>query len=181
VCQTHDMVRQIELRRHTDNEGDRLSVEGIEAAVQIGHGLSGGYQFVASSDARRAIQTAGCLLAGLGQEVSGGVIVAPGLRSQREDEWRAAYAKAGKGDLGSLREADPDLVSADSTELAAGLRRLFDRLADEERALAIGHSPTLEAAVLGLTGEVIDPLGKGEGVVLTLDDGVFAVDSRLTT
>lgn len=175
------MAKQIELRRHTDNDGDRLSVEGIEAAVQIGRGLSGGYRFVASSEARRAIQTAGCLLAGLGQSVPGGVLVEPGLRSQREDEWRAAYAKAGRGDLGSLRQADPDLVSADSTKLAAELRRLFDLLSDDERALAIGHSPTLEAAVLGLTGEVIDPLGKGEGVVLTLDNGVFAVDSRLTT
>jgi broad specificity phosphatase PhoE len=181
VCQTHDMAKQIELRRHTDNEGDVLTTKGVESAVEIGHGLSSDYRFVASSDARRAVQTAGCLLAGLGQRVPGGVLVEPGLRSQREDEWRAAYAKAGKGDLASLRKADPDLVNADSTELAGGLRRLFDLLADDERALAIGHSPTLEAAVLGLTGEVIDPVGKGEGVVLTLDNGVFAVDSRLTT
>lgn len=173
------MVKQIELRRHTDNDGDVLTAKGVEAAVRIGGGLAGGYRVITSSDARRAIQTAGCLLAGLGEVVSGGVIVEPGLRSRREDDWRAAYKKAGKGDLVSLREADPDLVNEDSIELAEGLRRLLDRLEDGERTLAIGHSPTSEAAVLGLTGEVIEPLGKGEGVVLTADNGVFAVESHL--
>lgn len=173
------MAKLIELRRHTDNDGDVLTAEGVEAAVEIGRRLSGGYRFLASSDARRAIQTAGCLLAGLGEIVSGGVIVEPGLRSRREDDWRAAYSKAGKGDLDSLRVANPDLVSEDSAELAEGLRRLFGRLEDGEWAMAIGHSPTSEAAVLGLTGEVIAPLGKGEGVVLTAEDQVFGVESRL--
>lgn len=173
------MGKQIELRRHTDNDGDVLTTKGVAAAVEIGRNLSGGYRFVASSDARRAVQTAGCLLAGLGEVVSGGVIVEPGLRSRREDDWRDAYSKAGKGDLGSLRGADPDLVGEESAELAEGLRRLFSRLEDGERALAIGHSPTSEAAVLGLTGEVIAPLGKGEGVVLTADNQIFAMESRL--
>ena len=173
------MAKQIELRRHTDNDGDVLTEVGVEAAVGIGRNLAGGYRFVASSEARRAIQTAGCLLSGLGETVPGGVIVEPGLHSRREDDWRAAYAKAGKGDLGSLREADPDLVSEDSAELAEGLRILFGRLEDGERALAIGHSPTSEAAVLGLTGEVIEPLGKGEGVVVTAENKVFAVQTRL--
>lgn len=173
------MAKEIELRRHTDNDGDVLTPEGIEAAVAIGRRLSGGYRFVAASEARRAMQTAGCLLAGLGETVSGGVVVATGLRSRREDEWRAAYAKAGRGDLDSLRNAEPDLVAEDSAELGDGLRELFSRLQDGERGLAIGHSPTSEAAVLGLTGESIEPLGKGEGVVITEDDGEFGVKSRL--
>jgi broad specificity phosphatase PhoE len=173
------MSKHIELRRHTDNDGEVLTAVGVEAAVEIGRNLSGGYRFIASSEARRAIQTAGCLLAGLGQTVRGGVIVEPGLRSRREDDWRAAYAKAGKGDLGTLRKVDPNLVSEDSAELAEGLRRLFSRLDDGERALAVGHSPTSEAAVLGLTGEVIEPLGKGEGVVVTADNELFSVESHL--
>jgi hypothetical protein len=78
-----------------------------------------------------------------------------------------------------LREADPDLVSEDSVALAEGLRRLFSRLADGERALAIGHSPTSEAAVLGLAGVVIAPLGKGEGVVLTAENDMFEVQGGL--
>ena len=173
------MVKQIELRRHTDNNGDVLTQAGVEAAVEIGANLTGGYRFVASSDARRALQTSACILAGFAETVPGGVIVEPGLRSRREDDWRAAYSNAGKGDMGSLREADPDLVNEDSAELAEGLRRLFTRLEDGERALAIGHSPTSEAAVFGLTGEVIEPLSKGEGVVITADDEEFAVQGRL--
>jgi broad specificity phosphatase PhoE len=171
--------REIELRRHTDNDGDLLTPKGVEAAVRIGRDLSGGYLFVATSDARRAVQTAGCFLAGLGEVVSRGIVVAPGLRSRREDEWRAAYSKAGRGDLGSLHDADPDLVDQDSAELGNGLRELFDRLQDGERALAVGHSPTLEAAVLGLTGESIEPLGKGEGVAITEEHGEFGVKGRL--
>jgi len=36
----------------------------------------------------------------------------------------------------------------------------------------VGHSPTNEAAVLGLTGETVAPLAKGAGVrVVANDDG----------
>lgn len=173
------MAKEIELRRHTDNDGDTLTDEGVEAAVEIGRGLRGPYRLAATSDARRAVQTAGCMLAGLEETVPGGVIVSTGLRSNREDEWRAAYKVTGQGDLASFREADPDLVEEDSATLADGLRRLFDDLEDGERALAIGHSPTSEAAVFGLTGEAIEPLGKGEGVVITSEDGGYTVTGRL--
>ena len=49
--------------------------------------------------------------------------------------------------------------------MAKGLRREFEQLEDGERALVIGHSPTNEAAVGGLTGVIVRPMGKGEGVV----------------
>lgn len=169
------MSKEIELRRHTDNNGDVLTPEGVAAAVTIGGGLSGGYRVVATSGAQRATQTAACLIAGLGETVEGGVVVETGLRSEREDEWRAAYSKAGAGDLASLRGADPDLVGEDSETLAGGLRKLFEQLADGQRALAIGHSPTSEAAVLGLTGQIVEPLGKGEGVIVTEESGEFTV------
>lgn len=169
------MAKEIELRRHTDNDGDVLTPEGVAAALEIGGNLSGGYALVATSGAQRATQTAACLIAGLGEVVPGGVIVEAGLRSNREDDWRAAYSDAGAGDLGSLRGADPDLVREDSEVLAAGLRAVLDRLEDGERALAIGHSPTSEAGVLGLTGEIVNPLGKGEGVVVSEEDGQFTV------
>ncbi len=66
-------------------------------------------------------------------------------------------------------------VTEDSEVLADGLRRLFALLDDGERALAIGHSPTSEAAVFALTGVMVEPLGKGEGVVVVLGDGDFTV------
>ena len=173
------MAKEIELRRHTDNDGDVLTTEGVAKAVEIGTGLRGGYRLAVASPAARAVQTAACLLAGLGETVTDGVFIEPGLRSSREDDWRAAYSKAGSGDLDSLRGADPDLVRDDSVELAGGLRSIFDRLADGDRALAVGHGPTSEAAVYGLTGEVVDPLGKGEGVIVAETEGRYSLVIRL--
>ena len=167
--------KTIVLVRHTDNDGDVLTPLGLADAVAIGESLDGGFDVAASSGAQRATQTTGCLLAGLGQTVPGGVVVIEALRSTVEDRWRAAYGKAGAGDLASLRSADPDLVATDSAALAEGLRSLLAMLPDGGRALAVGHSPTNEAAVLGLTGAMIPPLGKGEYVVIVESRSGFAV------
>lgn len=164
------MSRQLEIRRHTDNDGDVLSKTGVAHAVRIGREeLLGGYSIIASSGAQRATQTAACMLAGLGEPVEGGAVVVAAFRSEREDEWRDAYAEAGSSDLDAFREVAPDLVAQESDVLAGALRDVLDQLREGERALVIGHSPTSEAAVLGMTGKVVGPLGKGEGVLLTLD------------
>lgn len=166
------MGREIELRRHTDAEEDFLTEEGIDQALEIGARLRGGYHVGVSTGAQRATQTLACFLSALGEHVPGGVVVEPGLRSQVEDHWRAAYQKAGSGALEALRKADPELVSDDSEQLGAALRRVLDRLPDDGRALVVGHSPTNEAAVLGLTGEIVAPLAKGAGVrVIAADSG----------
>lgn len=158
------MARFLELRRHTDNEGDTLTAGGIEAALALGASLRGEYQIVVSSGAQRATQTAGCIIAGMGRGVPGGVVVEEGIRSTIEDEWRAAAKAAGSGDLHTLLASEPALVRADGAVLAEGLRRVFDLLGDGQRALAIGHSPTNEAAVFGLTGITIVPMEKGGGI-----------------
>jgi phosphohistidine phosphatase SixA len=163
------MARYVELRRHTDNDGDRLSGEGVRAALEIGQGLAGGYELFVSTGAQRATQTLACFACMLGAPVPGGAVVEAGLRSQVEDRWREAYKSAGSGDLEALREADPELVEEDSAVLGAALRRILDRLPEGGRALAVGHSPTNEAAVLGLTGEIIEPMGKGAGVLIVAD------------
>ncbi len=168
-------MKEVELRRHTANEGDVLTAEGVQAAVDIGRRLRGGYTLAVSSGAQRATQTVACFLAGLGQELPDGILVEPMLRSAVEDRWREAYQRAGFGDLDSLRKADPELVAADSAALGAGLRAVFDRLPAGGRALVVGHSPTNEAAVLGLSGEIIAPLGKGAGVVIRENDDEFTV------
>lgn len=41
----------------------------------------------------------------------------------------------------------------------------------------IGHSPTNEAAVFGLTGVIVRPMGKGEGVVVIEDGDEYAVEA----
>jgi hypothetical protein len=170
------MARFVELRRHTDNDGDVLSGDGVAAAVRIGAGLAGGYRVGVSTGAQRATQTVGCLLAGLGQAVPGGVVVEAGLRSEREDRWRAVSKQAGGGDLEAMRAVDPDLVAEESATLGAALRRVLDRLEDGERALVVGHTPTNEAAVLGLTGQLVPPLGKGAGVLVVADGDDLRVE-----
>ena len=165
----------VHLFRHTANEGDTLTADGVVAAVAIGARLTSDYSIAVSSGAQRATQTIACILGRLGSTASEGVVVVEALRSTREDQWREAYRKAGAGDLESLRAADPDLVAIDSPALAEGLRAAFALLAEGGRALAVGHGPTNEAAVYGLTGVVIDPLGKGDGIEITLTDGEFTL------
>ena len=170
------MARLVELRRHTDNDGDALTEEGVAAALRVGAGLAGGYRLGISSGAQRATQTLACFLAALAQPVPGGVIVEPGLRSEREDRWRDAYRRAGSGELEALRGADPELVADDAARLGAALGRVLERLEDGERALVVGHSPTNEAAVLGLTGQLVAPLAKGAGLLLEADRERFRVE-----
>jgi hypothetical protein len=170
------MPKYVELRRHTDNEADVLTPEGVWAAVEIGSHLAGGYSLLVSTGAQRATQTLACFLAGLGEKVPHGVVVEPGLRSPAEERWRAAYEKAGSGTLQALREADPELVEEDSAALAAALRRVLESLPDGGRALVVGHSPTNEAAVLGLASEIVEPISKGGGVLLVEEDGAVRVE-----
>jgi broad specificity phosphatase PhoE len=163
------MVRHVELRRHTDSDGDALTDDGVRAALDIGRELAGRYDLLVSSGAQRATQTLACFACALREPVPGGTVVEEGLRSRVEDRWRAAYQRAGSGDLASLREADPELVREDSAVLAAALGRVLERLDDGGRALAVGHSPTNEAAVLGLTGSIIEPMDKGAGVLVVAE------------
>jgi broad specificity phosphatase PhoE len=163
------MARYVELRRHTDNDGDALTEDGVGAALDIGQRLAGGYELLVSSGAQRATQTLACFACALREPVPGGAAVEPGLRSRVEDRWRAAYEQAGSGELAALRDADPKLVREDSAVLGAALRRVLERLPDGGRALAVGHSPTNEAAVLGLTGAIVEPMAKGAGVFVVAD------------
>jgi broad specificity phosphatase PhoE len=170
------MARFVEVRRHTDNDGDVLTPDGVAAALRLGGALAGGYRVAVSTGAQRATQTVGCLLAALGEVVPDGLVVEPGLRSAREDRWRALYREAGSGELAAMRSTDPGFVAEEAAALGAALGRVLERLGDGDRALAVGHSPTNEAAVLGLTGTLIAPLAKGAGVLIAEDQGSFRVD-----
>jgi broad specificity phosphatase PhoE len=170
------VAKEIELRRHTDADGDVLTAEGVQHALAIGARLGGNYDLAVSTGAQRATQTLACFLAALAEEVPAGVTVEPGLRSEVEGRWRSAYQSAGSGELRALRDADPELVAEDSERLGAALRRVLEQLPDGGRAIAVGHSPTNEAAILGLTGEIVEPLGKGDGVLVVAGDDGFLVE-----
>jgi hypothetical protein len=105
------------------------------------------------------------------------ITAATGLRSSVENRWRDAAQAAGKrADLEDIRAIDPDLVERESLLLASVLRQVAEGLPEGGRALVVGHSPTNEAAVLGLAGQVVPPLGKGKGVLLVEDGGDYRVE-----
>lgn len=169
------MAKTIELRRHFPNDGDVLTAEGVKAAVKAGSRLTGSYQVAVSSGAQRTTQAVACLLAGHGRPVAGGVVVDPGLRSEHEARWIELIGEVGGDDLDAIRALDPDFVAAEAAALSGVLRRVLAVLDDGGAAIVVGHSPTNEAAVLGLTGQLIEPLGKGKGVRIVADDGAFSV------
>ena len=169
-------MRYVELRRHTDNDGDELTAQGVADAESIGHdGLHPPYAAFVSSGAARATQIVTILRHAAGQDDSP-ISEVTGLRSTVEDRWRSAAKAAGKGaTVEQIRGVDPDLVDHEERLLGAALRRITESLPDGGRALVVGHSPTNEAAVAGLTGQVVEPLGKGAGVLLVEDGGRFTV------
>lgn len=170
------MPKTVELRRHTDNDGDVLTDEGVRAALEVGAGLAGDYQLAVSTGAQRATQTLACMLAALGQRIPDGVVVEPGLRSEAEDHWREVAGEADGSDLDAFLAVDEEFVDGEAAALGQALRRVLDALDEGGRALVVGHSPTNEAAVLGLTGQVVEPLGKGDGVVVVADGDELTVE-----
>lgn len=169
------MAKTIDLRRHFKNDGDVLTADGVAAAVRAGKAMTGRYQLAVSSGAQRATQAVACLLAGHGKPVAGGVVVDPGLRSAREARWMELITDAGGDDLAAVRALDPDFVASEAAALSGALRRVLDALDEGEAAVVVGHSPTNEAAVLGLTGQVVAPLAKGKGVRIVAGEEGFSV------
>jgi phosphohistidine phosphatase SixA len=170
-------MRYVELRRHTGNDGDRLTPQGLADAEAIGRErLHPPYAAFISTGAVRATQMLEVLRHAAGQDDIQ-VTVAAGLRSSVEDRWRQAARAAGKGaDLDAMRAIDPDLVERESWLLGSALRQVVEGLPEGGRALVIGHSPTNEAAVLGLARQAVAPVGKGEGILLVEDGGSYRVE-----
>jgi phosphohistidine phosphatase SixA len=169
-------MRYVELRRHTDNDGDRLTPQGVVDAEAIGMGLRPPYAAFVSTGAARATQMLEILRRAAGQDETP-ISVVSGLRSSVEDRWREAARTAGKGaDLEAMRAVDSDLVEKESALLGTVLRGVVNALPDGGRALVVGHSPTNEAAVLGLTGKLVPPLAKGAGVLVVEESGRYRVE-----
>jgi broad specificity phosphatase PhoE len=170
-------MKSIELRRHADRakDADALSPEGRVQAEDVGRTLPTDYAFVYVSRAKRAAETVAWFLRASTQALPPHAVV-PGLGSDLEDRWRAASKAAGGDRLDWLLAVDPALVNEESERVAGVVRELFDRLPPGARALAVGHSPLIEAAVYGLMNMIVEPLETCEGVLLTLDD---AAEMRL--
>jgi hypothetical protein len=169
-------MRYVELRRHTDNDGDKLSEQGVGDAEEIGRtGLHPPYAVFVSTGAERATAMLRILRRAAGQDEVP-ITTEAGLRSSVEDRWRDAAKAAGKGaSIEEMRAVDLDLVEHESRLLGSALRRVIEGLPDGGRALVVGHSPTNEAAVYGLAGQTIAAMLKGEGVLVVEDGGRYQV------
>jgi broad specificity phosphatase PhoE len=115
-------MRYVELRRHTDNDGDRLTPQGVADAKAIGQQLHPPYAAFVSTGAGRCTQMLEILRRAVGQGQTP-ITQATGLRSSVEDRWREAAKAAGKdADVEAMRTVDPDLVERESWLLALALR-----------------------------------------------------------
>jgi broad specificity phosphatase PhoE len=170
-------MRSLELRRHStrDPDADELTEEGRALALKVGKDLPGGYDALFTSPATRAAQTAAWFLRGLGQQLPAIHGVTDDLASPVEDRWRSSAKAAGTGRIDAVETVDGDLVEKESARLGEAVGRLLAEVPEGGRGLAVGHSPLLEAAVYGLTGEVIEPLSECEGVLLEQEGGVVRV------
>ena len=169
-------MRYVELRRHTDNDGDQLSEKGVADAEAIGKtGLHPPYAAFVSTGAERATAMLRILRRAAGQD-DVPIVTETGLRSSVEDRWREAAKAAGKGaSIEEMRAVDPDLVEHETRLLGSVLQRVVEGLPEGGRALVVGHSPTNEAAVYGLVGQTVAAMGKGEGVLVVEDGGRYEV------
>jgi broad specificity phosphatase PhoE len=169
-------MKTVDLFRHTDNDGDALTAEGVRAAEKVAREqLTPPYNVFVSTGASRATHMLEILRRAANQE-DVPILEEAGLRSSVEDRWRDAVKAAGQGaDLEAIRDRDADLVDHESVLLGQALQRVFERLPEGGRALVVGHSPTNEAAILGLTGSVVAPLAKGDGVRVTENAGRYTV------
>ncbi|HYT29552.1 MAG TPA: histidine phosphatase family protein [Actinomycetota bacterium] len=164
-------MKEIELRRHAQREkdADALSAEGRALAESLGRTLTGTYDMVFVSPAKRAAETVAWLLRGSGRPLGPHAVV-EGLASDREDEWRSAGKAAGSARMDALMAESPKLVAEETARLAGIIDGMLAEVPEGGMALAVGHSPLIESAVYGLTGVIIEPLAELEGVHLTLDE-----------
>lgn len=146
-------MRRLELRRHAkrDPEADRLSPFGRAQAEDVGRAADERYDAVFVSPAERAAETAAWILRGAGQQLPEHDVI-PGL--------------AGK-----------DATGGSSEGMVAVVRALVERLPDDGLGLAVGHTPFVERAMTGLTGEEPEPFAECEGIlIIARDDRSLGVE-----
>lgn len=172
-------MRRLELRRHAKADGDVLTELGRQTAQRVGQALEGPYDAVFTSPAKRAAETIAWFLRGLGQQLPQTHGVTDGLASPLEDRWRTAAQASGTGRIDDIERRDRDLVAAETSRLADAMLQMLASIEDDRRALAVGHSPLLEAGVYGLTGRALDPLATCEGVLLAHDGERITIEREL--
>src|SRR5688572_14980919 len=154
-------MRYVELRRHTDNDGDKLSEQGVADAEAIGRtGLNPPYAAFISTGAERATEMLRILRRAAGQDEIP-ITTEAGMRSSVEDRWREAAKVAGKGaSIEEMRAVDPDLVEHETQLLGSALQRVVQGLPEGGRALVVGHSRQTRRPSPGWLGRRSPPSAK---------------------
>ena len=134
----------VELRRHTGNEGDRLTPQGAADAEMIGRdGLHPPCAAFVSAGAARATQMPEMLRHAAGQDDTP-ITAATGLRSSVENRWRDAARAAGKrAALKDIRAIGPDLAGRETWLPGSALRQVVAGLPEDGRALMAARSAIL--------------------------------------
>ena len=164
-------MKEIELRRHAAREKgvDALSAEGRVQAENLGRAHPVAFSAAFVSPAKRTAETVAWILRGSHQRLPDHAVI-EGLATGEEARWRKAAKAVHTSRLDAVQSKDPELVAAESQRLAGVVSGLFGDVPEGTTALAVGHSPLIEAAVFGLTGAIVEPLRECEGINLTLDD-----------
>jgi phosphohistidine phosphatase SixA len=98
------------------------------------------------------------------------VFVSPAQRAAETAAWflRGAHLPLPQhAVVPGLAGKDPDGGSPEA--MASLVRSLFEEM-PEGRALAISHTPFVERAAFGLTGEEVPPMRECEGILVARDD-----------
>ncbi len=112
-------MRYVELRRHTDNEADRLTPQGTADAEMMAGAGGPAYAAFVSTGAARATQMLEILRRAADQDERP-ITTAAGLPSSVENRWREAASAAGRGAyLDAMRAIDSDLVERESLLLGS--------------------------------------------------------------
>ncbi len=107
------------------------------------------------------------------------VFVSPAERAAETVAW---FLRGAGQQLPLLHVVVPGLAGKDQTEgspegMATGVRSLLEQVPEGGRGLAISHTPFVERAALGLTGNEVDPMRECEGILVRQhDDGAVEVE-----
>lgn len=145
-------AKRLELRRHAPRHAtaDKLTNEGRSLAEDVGRTLEGPYDALFVSSAKRTAETAAWFLRAAGQKLPQNHAV-----------------------FGPFQEPDTP------GELLAAVREMFRLMPPGGKGLAVGHTPLIERAVEGLTGQPIAPLKECEGALVVEEDGEFRLEREL--
>jgi hypothetical protein len=169
------MAKYVELRRHTDADGNVLTPEGCGRRSR-------------SDCALRAATTCSSRPARSGRLRRSPASLRDSERRCRREWWSSpdcapAPRTAGErpirrpGAAHSRRSARRTPSSSRKTPPRSRPRCVASlTYCPKAVALVVGHSPTNEAAVLGLAGEIVDPISKGGGVLVVEQDGAVRVE-----